>query len=219
VRNDIHIIDLQKALKCLNEACDFLRDLSSSDGRVLFVGTKRQAQQVIVEEAERCGAFYVNQRWLGGTLTNFATIRKAISRLLELEEKEREGFFYTLSKKEASRFKKEKDRLSRLLSGIKDLEELPSALYIVDPAKEKIALSEARKVGIPVVAIVDTNADPDLIDYCIPGNDDAIRAVRLITACIADAIIEGREQKEEGEAEPAKEMDTEDLGEERENED
>lgn len=198
LRNDIYIIDLQKALKALNEAVEFLQKLSSSDGKILFVGTKRQAQQVVAEEAERCGAFYLAQRWLGGTLTNFETIKKTLMRLEELEDREKIGEFESLTKKEAALLRKEKDKLTRLLGGIKGIKGLPAALFIVDIMKEKIAVAEARKLGIPIVAIVDTNTNPDLVDYPIPGNDDAIRSIKLITSCVADAIIEGRGNSESG---------------------
>jgi small subunit ribosomal protein S2 len=211
LRNDIYIIDLQKALKALNEAIEFLQKLSSSDGKVLFVGTKRQAQQVVTEEAERCGAFYIAQRWLGGTLTNFETIRKTLMRLEELEDREKIGEFEALTKKEAALLRKEKDKLTRLFGGIKGIKGLPSALFIVDIMKERIAVAEARKLGIPIVAIVDTNTNPDLVDYPIPGNDDAIRSIKLITSCASEAIIEGRMEgrEEKIETEGAGEVESE----------
>jgi len=211
LRNEIYIIDLQKALKALNEATDFLQKVSSSDGKILFVGTKRQAQQVVAEEAERCGAFYIAQRWLGGTLTNFETIKKTLMRLEELEDREKIGEFEALTKKEAALLRKEKDKLTRLLGGIKGIKGLPSALFIVDIMKEKIAVAEARKLGIPIVAIVDTNTNPDLVDYPIPGNDDAIRSIKLITSCAADAIIEGRGEGSEEITEGAGEVESEEA--------
>lgn len=192
-RNGIYIIDLQKTVRMIEEAYDFLRSLAQDGGRVLFVGTKKQAQEAIENEAKRCGEFYVNQRWLGGTLTNFVTIRKRIQRLLELEEWESSGYLERLPKKEAARLLKDKAKLEKYFSGIKGMQELPDAVFIVDPRKERIATSEARRLGIPVVAIVDTNCDPDEVDYVIPGNDDAIRSVKLITSKVADAILEGKQ--------------------------
>ncbi|ACX51726.1 MULTISPECIES: 30S ribosomal protein S2 [Ammonifex] len=192
-RNGIYIIDLQKTLKKLEEAYYFVRDLAAQGGTILFVGTKRQAQQTIEEEATRCGMFFVNQRWLGGMLTNFQTIKRRIERLRELEEMEANGEIDLRPRKEAMRLRKEKEKLEKYFRGVKNMHSLPSALFVVDPRKEKIAVAEARKKGIPIVAIVDTNCDPDEIDYVIPGNDDAIRAIRLITSKIADAVIEGRE--------------------------
>ncbi|GAV23461.1 30S ribosomal protein S2 [Carboxydothermus pertinax] len=192
-RNGIYIIDLQKTAKKLEEAYNFIKEVSAQGGNILFVGTKKQAQDAIKEEAERCGMFYVNQRWLGGTLTNFKTIRKRVDRLLEIEKMEQEGTFSVLPKKEVAEIMKEKEKLTRFLAGIKEMKKLPDALFVVDPRKEKIAVAEARKLEIPVVGIVDTNCDPDEVDYVIPGNDDAIRAVKLITSKIADAVIEGRQ--------------------------
>ena len=191
-RNGIYIIDLQKTLKKFREAYAFVRDLAAGGGTVLFVGTKKQAQETVFEEATRCGMFYVNQRWLGGTLTNFATIRKSIARLKKLEEMKETGEFERVPKKEALELDREREKLEKALVGIKAMEQLPSTVFIIDPRKEKIAVAEAQRLGIPIVAIVDTNCDPSGIDYPIPGNDDAIRAVRLITARIADAINEGR---------------------------
>jgi len=191
-RNGIYIIDLQKTMKLLEEAYRFLRDVAAEGGDILFVGTKKQAQEAIREEAERAGVFYVNHRWLGGTLTNFQTIQKRIARLHELERMEEDGTFDVLPKKEVILLRKEKERLERFLGGIKTMKRLPDAVYVVDPRKERIAVSEARRLGIPVVAIVDTNCDPDEVDYVIPGNDDAIRAIRLITSKMADAVLEGR---------------------------
>jgi small subunit ribosomal protein S2 len=205
-RNGIYIIDLQKTLKKFREAYAFVRDLAAKGGAVLFIGTKKQAQDTVFEEAGRCGMFYVNQRWLGGTLTNFETIRKSIGRLKKLEEMKEAGEWERLPKKEALELDRERQKLEKALIGIKAMEQLPAAVFIIDPRKEKIAVAEAQRLGIPIAAIVDTNCDPTGIDYPIPGNDDAIRAVRLITARIADAILEGRGalSKEEG-AEPAPE--------------
>ncbi|GAQ26227.1 30S ribosomal protein S2 [Tepidanaerobacter syntrophicus] len=192
-RNGIYIIDLQKTVKKMEEAYEFVKNISAEGGTILFVGTKKQAQESIKEEAERCGMYYVNQRWLGGMLTNFKTIRKRIDRLHELEKMEEEGVFEVLPKKEVINLRHEKERLEKNLSGIKNMTELPQAVFVVDPRKERIAVQEARKLQIPLIAIVDTNCDPDEIDYVIPGNDDAIRAVKLITEKIADAVIEGRQ--------------------------
>jgi small subunit ribosomal protein S2 len=196
-RNGIYIIDLQKTVKKVDEAYSFVRQLAEQGGTVLFVGTKKQAQDSVREEAERCGMFYVNQRWLGGTLTNFATIQKRIERLLQLEKMEEDGTFDVLPKKEVILLRKEKDRLQKFLGGIKGMRKLPDALFVIDPRKERIAVAEARKLGIPIVGIVDTNCDPDEIDYVIPGNDDAIRAVKLLTSKIADAIVEARQGQED----------------------
>jgi len=195
-RNGIYIIDLQKTVKKVEEAYNFIRDVAASGGKVLFVGTKKQAQDSVREEAERCGHFYVNQRWLGGTLTNFQTIQKRIDRLRELEKMEEDGTFDVLPKKEVILLRKEKERLEKFLGGIKGMRSLPAALFVIDPRKERIAVSEARKLGIPIVAIVDTNCDPDEIDYVIPGNDDAIRAVKLLTSKMADAILEANQGEE-----------------------
>lgn len=192
-RNGIYIIDLQKTVKKVEEAYNFVRELAAEGKTVLFVGTKKQAQDSVKEEAERVGQYFVNQRWLGGTLTNFSTIQKRIDRLTQLETMEQDGTFEVLPKKEVIVLKKEMDRLEKFLGGIKGMKSLPGALFIIDPRKERIAVAEARKLGIPIVAIVDTNCDPDEIDYVIPGNDDAIRAVKLLTAKIADAIMEGKQ--------------------------
>jgi small subunit ribosomal protein S2 len=192
-RNGIYIIDLQQTVKKFDEAYNFIKDVVAGGKGVLFVGTKKQAQETIKDEAKRCEMFFVNQRWLGGMLTNFKTIRKRVFRLKELEKMEVEGAFEVLSKKEVAKLKNEWERLERFLGGIKDMDKLPGAVFIVDPRKEKIAVAEARKLHIPVVAIVDTNCDPDEIDYVIPGNDDAIRAVRLISAKIADAVLESKQ--------------------------
>lgn len=190
-RNGIYIIDLQKTVKKVEEAYNFVRQIAEEGKTILFVGTKKQAQEAVKEESERSGQFFTNQRWLGGTLTNFQTIQKRIQRLHQLEKMEVDGTFEVLPKKEVIQLNKEKDRLVKFLGGIKGMKGLPGALFIIDPRKERIAIAEAKKLGIPIVAIVDTNCDPDEIDYVIPGNDDAIRAVRLITAKMADAVIEG----------------------------
>jgi small subunit ribosomal protein S2 len=200
-RNGIYIIDLQKTVRKMEEAYNFVRDISSQGGILLFVGTKKQAQETVQEEAERCGMYYVNSRWLGGTLTNYETIRKRIQRLRELEQMEEDGTFTVLPKKEVMQLRAQKDKLERFLGGIKDMPGLPHAIYVVDPRKERIAVAEAKKLGIPVIAIVDTNCDPDEADYVIPGNDDAIRAVRLITSRLADAVLEGRQGEQMAEAE------------------
>ncbi|MBQ8683224.1 MAG: 30S ribosomal protein S2 [Clostridia bacterium] len=201
-RNGIYIIDLQKTVRKLEEAYMFIRELSAEGKEVLFVGTKKQAQDSIREEAIRAGAHFVNARWLGGMLTNFRTIRGRIARLSQLKAMEADGTFDLLTKKEVAKLNLEIEKLEKFLGGIKDMKGLPGALFIVDPRKEKIAVAEAKKLGIPVVAIVDTNCDPDDVDYVIPGNDDAIRAVKLIAGCMADAIIEGR-QGEQNAAEAA----------------
>ncbi len=191
-RNGIYIIDLQKTLKKFRDAYVFAGDVAANGGSILFVGTKKQAQETIADEATRSGMFYVNQRWLGGTLTNFATIRKSINHLKRLEEMRETGDFERLPKKEALGLDRERAKLEKALYGIKQLDRLPAAVYIIDPRKERIAVAEAQKLAIPIIAIVDTNCDPTGIDYPIPGNDDAIRAIRLITSRIADAVIEGR---------------------------
>lgn len=192
-RNGIYIIDLQKTVGKVEEAYNFVKEVAAEGKSVLFVGTKKQAQESIKEEATRCGMFYVHERWLGGMLTNFPTIQKRIDRLRELERMEEDGTFELLPKKEVSQLKGQKEKLERFLGGIKDMKQLPGAIFIVDPRKERIAVAEGRRLGIPIVAIVDTNCDPDEIDYVIPGNDDAIRAVKLLTAKIADAVIEGNQ--------------------------
>ena len=192
-RNGIYIIDLQKTVKKIDEAYDFVVKTAAEGGTVLFVGTKKQAKDSIAEEAERCGMYYVNNRWLGGMLTNFKTIEKRIAKLNELNEMEEGGIFDRLPKKEVIKLKAERDKLEKNLGGIKNMKEVPQVLFVVDPKTEKNAVSEARKLGIPVVAIVDTNCDPDEVDFVIPGNDDAIRAVKLIAGRMADAVIEGRE--------------------------
>ena len=192
-RNGIYIIDLQKTAKKVEEAYSFVRDIAADGGEILFVGTKKQAQESIKEEAERVGMYYVNARWLGGMLTNFSTIKTRIERLAQLRKMEEDGTFERLTKKEATKLTLEIEKLEKFLGGIEDMTELPGALFIVDSRKEKIAVAEAKRLGIPIVAIVDTNCDPDDVDYVIPGNDDAIRAVKLIAGTIADAIIEGRQ--------------------------
>jgi small subunit ribosomal protein S2 len=191
-RNGIYIIDLQKTLKKFQEAQDFVRDVASRGEAVLFVGTKKQAVDAVQEEAGRAGMYFVNRRWLGGTLTNFQTITKSISRLKQLEDMKATGKFEAFSKKEVLKLEREMQKLNNALMGIKGMEQIPGAVFIVDPKKERIAVRESRKLAIPVVAVVDTNCDPEEIDYPIPGNDDAIRAIRLITSRLADAIVEGR---------------------------
>ena len=198
-RNGIYIIDLSKTVKKLEEAYNFVRDISADGGYVLFVGTKKQAQDAIKEEAARCGGYYVNARWLGGMLTNFRTMRTRIDRLAQLRKMEEDGTFAMLPKKEVIKHQAEIEKLEKYLGGVKEMKKLPAALFIVDPRKERNAIAEARKLNIPIVAIVDTNCDPDEIDYVIPGNDDAIRAIRLIASTMANAAIEGR-QGEDAEA-------------------
>src|SRR5712691_9654849 len=190
-RNGIYIIDLQKTLKKFREAYAYVRDLAAGGGTVLFVGTKKQAQETVLEEAGRCGMFYVNHRWLGGTLTNFATIRKSIARLKKLDEMKETGEYERLPKKEVIVLEREREKLQHTLVGIKNMDRLPSAVFVIDPKKETIAVEEAQRLAIPIIAIVDTNCDPTGIDYPVPGNDDAIRSVRLITSRVADAVIEG----------------------------
>jgi len=192
-RNGIYIIDLQKTVKKVEEAYSAMKEIASEGGTILFVGTKKQAQEAIEEEAKRSGMFYVNQRWLGGMLTNFKTIKKRIERLHELEKMEEDGTFEVLPKKEVIKLRHEQEKLEKFLGGIKDMTEMPDALFVVDPRKERIAIQEAHTLGIPVISIVDTNCDPDEVDYVIPGNDDAIRAVKLLTATMANAVIEGKQ--------------------------
>ena len=199
-RNGIYIIDLQKTVKKLEEAYLFIREVAANGGNVLFVGTKKQAGDSVKEEAERAGAHYVNARWLGGMMTNFKTIQTRIKRLEQLRQMEEDGTFDRLPKKEVVKLELEIEKLEKFMGGIKNMDKLPGALFVVDPRKEKIAVAEAHKLGIPVVAIVDTNCDPDEVDYVIPGNDDAIRAVKLIASVMADAIIEGRQGEETAEA-------------------
>jgi len=218
-RNGIHIIDLQQTASMLDKACDFIRQVAAEDGRILFVGTKKQAQEGIEEEATRCGMYYVNQRWIGGVLTNFATIQARIDYLVRLEDQQARGEFSRLPKKEALKLEEKISRLNRQMGGVKEMVNLPNTLFIIDPTKEKIAVTEAKRVKIPVVAVVDTNCNPDEIDYPIPANDDAIRAIRLVSSKIADAVIEGKTSQmeatagegEEGLAEPATTETTEPL--------
>ncbi len=192
-RNGIYIIDLQKTVRLFKEAYKFVMETVGSGGNILFVGTKKQAQDSIAEEAQRANMFFVNQRWLGGTLTNFRTIKKNLERMKKLQTMKEDGTFDALPKKEALQLDKERGKMEKILGGIKDMGKLPQGLFIVDPRKERIAVHEARKLGIPIVAIVDTNCDPDEIDYIIPGNDDAIRAIRLVSSKIADACLEGKQ--------------------------
>jgi len=192
-RNGIHIIDLQQTVTMFKGVAGFVRDLAASGGNILLVGTKKQAQDAIREESERCGMFHVHNRWLGGTLTNFSTIRQSIERLRRLEEMENDPkIVEALTKKEMLGLRREKEKLEQALGGIKGMKKLPDAIFVVDPNQEEIAVKEARKLGIPVVAVIDTNCDPDMVDYKVPGNDDAIRAIRLFCAAIADAVIEGK---------------------------
>jgi small subunit ribosomal protein S2 len=207
-RNGIYIIDLQKTVKGLEKAYDFVREVSKGGGSVLFVGTKRQAQEPIRSESLKSGQFYINQRWLGGLLTNFQTIRKRVNRMIELQQMEADGNINRYPKKEIIKLRKEREKLEKYLSGIKEMRALPDALFVIDPRREAIAVLEARKLHIPVVAIVDTNCDPELIDYPIPGNDDAIRAIELVTGLMSNAFIEGRQgvdgavEEEAGEESP-----------------
>ena len=208
-RNGIYIIDLQKTVKKLEEAYMFARQVAADGGEILFVGTKKQAQDSVKEEAVRCGMPYVNARWLGGMLTNFNTIQKRIKRLAQLKAMESDGTFDLLPKKEVTKLNLEIEKLEKFMGGITEMKKQPAAMFIVDPRKERIAVQEAHKLGIPIVAIVDTNCDPDEIDYVIPGNDDAIRAVRLIAGAMADAVIEGRQGEQEAPAEEVAEEATE----------
>ena len=219
-RNGIYIIDLQKTVKKVDEAYNFLKQVSEDGGKVLFVGTKKQAQESIKNEAERAGQFYVNQRWLGGILTNYKTISKRVKRISEIEKMEEDGLFEVLPKKEVVEIKKEYDRLIKFLGGIRDMKSMPQALFVVDPRKERNAIAEARKLHIPIVGIVDTNCDPDEIDYVIPANDDAIRAVKLLIGKMADAILEGQQgvSNEEVAAEQNIDLKEEDKGEAKETE-
>jgi len=219
-RNGIYIIDLQKTVKKIDEAYAFMKEVAESGKPILFVGTKKQAQAAIADEARRCGMFYVNERWLGGMLTNYKTISGRINRLREIRAMETDGTFEALTKKEVLKLRAEADRLEKFLGGIKDMKGMPGAVFVVDPKKEKIAVKEARILGIPIVGIVDTNCDPDDVDYLIPANDDAIRAVKLIAGRMADAVIEAKqgESFDEGEPEEAEideeEVDSEDTDEE-----
>ncbi len=201
-RNGIYIIDLQKTVRKVEEAYNFVKDVVANGGSILFVGTKKQAQEAVKEEAERCGQFYVNERWLGGMLTNYQTIKQRINRLRDLERMEQDGSFEVLPKKEVMLLKGELEKLQRFLGGIREMKGLPGAIFVIDPRKERIAVAEARKLGIPLVGLVDTNCDPDEIDYVIPGNDDAIRAVKLLTSKMADAVLEGLEGQQGAAAAP-----------------
>ncbi|AIF66400.1 30S ribosomal protein S2 [Terribacillus saccharophilus] len=213
-RNGIYIIDLQKTVKKVDEAYNYVKELAADGGTILFVGTKKQAQESVKEEAIRSGQYFVNQRWLGGTLTNFQTIRKRINRLKSIERMEEDGTFEVLPKKEVVGLLKEKERLVKFLGGIKDMERIPDALFVIDPRKERIAIAEAHKLNIPIIGIVDTNCDPDEIDYVIPANDDAIRAVKLLTSKMADAILESKQGEElEDQEAPAAEEATEAVSE------
>lgn len=216
-RNGIHIIDLQKTSKKLDEAYAFIKEQAEEGKTILFVGTKKQAQECVKEAAEKSGMFYVNERWLGGTLTNFKTIRKRIERLAELERMQEDGTFEVLPKKEVILLKKEMDKLEKNLGGIKEMVQVPDVLFVVDPKKEHIAIKEARKLGLPIVGLVDTNCDPNDVDYVIPGNDDAIRAVKLVTDVLANAVIEGKQgeilesEDAEQEIEESEEMSMEEI--------
>jgi small subunit ribosomal protein S2 len=192
-RNGIYIIDLQKTTKLLDEACDFIKSVVREGKPILFVSTKRQAQEIIKQEADRCGMYYINYRWLGGMLTNYVTIEKRIQRLKELNDLIESGKIESYPKKEAAKMRKDREKLDRALGGIQDMKGMPGAVFVIDPHKEAIAIAEAKKVGVPIVSVVDTNCDPDNIDYVIPGNDDAIRAVKLVTSIISDAVIEAQE--------------------------
>ena len=196
-RNGIYIIDLQKTVRKLEEAYSFMKQVGEEGGKVLFVGTKKQAQDAIKEEAERSGNYYINQRWLGGTLTNFGTIQKRVNRMKQIERMEEDGTFDVLPKKEVVQLKKQHERLVKFLGGIRDMNGLPDVMFVVDPRKERIAVAEAMKLNIPIVGIVDTNCDPDEIDYVIPANDDAIRAVKLLTGKMADALLESKPEEDE----------------------
>ncbi len=208
-RNDIYIIDLQKTMKGLETAYNYMKDSANSGAKVLFVGTKKQAQDSLVAQAGRAGAFYVNQRWLGGMLTNFSTIRKSIERLKKIDAMKEDGTYSLLTKKEVAKYEKERTKLEKNLSGIKEMAGVPDVVFIIDPRKEKIAVAEARKLSIPIVALVDTNCDPDEIDYVIPGNDDAIRAITLMSTKMADAILEGKETLQKAKAEEAEQAEAE----------
>jgi len=199
-KNKVYIIDLEKTQGALIKACEFLRKTAQEGGSILFVGTKKQAQEIVKAEALRCNMFYVNQRWLGGMLTNFQTIRKSIKRLEDIERMREDGTFDKISKKEASQYNKEAYKLNKNLEGIRSMVRVPKAMFVIDSKKEDIAIKEARKIGIPIVALVDTNCDPDIIDYPIPGNDDAIRSIKLVTALVADSIMKGRQEFAAGKA-------------------
>jgi len=210
-RNGIYIIDLQKTVKKVEEAYDFVRATVTDGKHIMFVGTKKQAQETVKEEAERCGMYFVNERWLGGTLTNYPTIQKRIHRMKDLEKMEEDGVFDVLPKKEVAKLRGEKEKLERFLGGIKDMPGLPGAIFVIDPRKEHIAIAECRRLGIPIVAIVDTNCDPDEVDYIIPGNDDAIRAVKLLASKIADAVLEANAGQTAAEAALMMEEDVDDF--------
>ena len=199
-KNKVYIVDLEKTQAAIIKACEFLRKISSEGGSILFVGTKKQAQEIVKEEASRCGMYYVNQRWLGGMLTNFQTIRKSIKRLEDLERMREDGTFAKLSKKEVSQLNKEAYKLNKNLEGIRSMGKPPKTMFVIDSKKEEIAIKEGRKIGIPIVALVDTNCDPDIIDYPIPGNDDAIRSIKLITGLMADSVLGGRQEFAAGKA-------------------
>jgi small subunit ribosomal protein S2 len=196
VRDGIHIIDLQKTVELCKQACEFVKSVTAQGGKVLFVGTKKQAQQIVVEEAQRSNMFYVTERWLGGTLTNYKTIREGINRLKRIEDMEAKGIFDLLPKKEVNALKKERVKLLKVFSGIREMKKLPGALFVIDPGKEDIAVTEAARLGIPVVAVVDTNCDPDRIGYLMPGNDDAIKSIRLFASLVASACLEGVQEFE-----------------------
>ena len=219
-RNGIYIVDLEQTVELMDKAYNYVRDLVADGDTILFVGTKKQAQETIKEEAKRCGMPYVNERWLGGMLTNYQTISKRIDRLEEIEEMEEDGLFEVLPNKEVVELERERDKLERFLGGIRDMDGLPDAIFVADPQREEIAVSEANKLGIPIIGIVDTNCDPDLIDFLIPGNDDAIRAVKLLTSRIADAVLEGKQgvQEEEIKSEEEQEEAQEDKAQEVEEE-
>ena len=208
-RNGIYIIDLQKTAKKIEEAYAFVRDVALDGKDILFVGTKKQAQEAITDEAKRVGMYYVNNRWLGGMLTNFKTIRKSIDRLYQLQKMEEDGTFELLPKKEVMKLRKEMEKLEKNFGGIKEMKDMPGAMFVVDPRKEKIAIAEAKRLNIPVVAIVDTNCDPEEVDYVIPGNDDAIRAVKLIVECIANAVLEAKQGESMADVEGDKEEEVE----------
>ena len=208
-RNGIYIIDLQKTAKKIEEAYAFIRDVALDGKDILFVGTKKQAQEAITDEAKRVGMYYVNNRWLGGMLTNFKTIRKSIDRLYQLQKMEEDGTFELLPKKEVMKLRKEMEKLEKNFGGIKEMKDMPGAMFVVDPRKEKIAIAEAKRLNIPVVAIVDTNCDPEEVDYVIPGNDDAIRAVKLIVECIANAVLEAKQGESMAAVEDDKEEEAE----------
>lgn len=210
-RNGIHIIDLEQTVTLLNKACAYVRDLVSNGQTILFVGTKKQAQDIVEEEAKRCGMYYVNQRWLGGMLTNFNTIQGRIDYLVRLEDKKSRGELDYLSKKDKLKVEKEMAKLNKVMGGFKEMTSLPGAIFIIDPTKEKIALNEARKVGVKLVATVDTNCDPDSIDYIVPANDDAIKAIKVVCSRIADAVLEGKMLAEAGDTKEAEEPETEET--------